>query len=731
MAEDLLSNLALFLSSPLASLALSLLPTLLVVLTCCWLTRRPEASCPPWRRRLAILLITSLAGRYLVWRVLFGLNQQSPLALGLSWLLLACEGWLIVTGLLQIGLSFSGRSDHAVAAEEGEALLHQPANLPTVDVLIPCCGEPLALLERTIIACCRLDYPAKTVWLLDDGPEHEGTDHQSHGSPRQRHALARSLGARYHRRQGRQHAKAGNLNAVLPHCCGELMAVFDADVVPQPHFLRRTVGLFLREARLGFVQTPQSYMTPDPLMRNLAMEDWLLPDEESFYRWIEPVRDSVGAVVCAGTSFLMRRQALDQVGGFSTDSLSEDLATGIRLVALGWQGLFLPEKLSAGLAAVGVADFAQQRLRWCRGTLQTLRSPRGPLRISGLSWIQRLAFLEGALHWFNSIPRLILLVLPLSTGLLGILPINLNGTNFLLVFLPYWLSLLMLVSWLNRESRSALLPELYSWLLTPLLARAVVQTLLAPRWRPGFRVTSKTLHRPKSRLAWSLVLPILVLFFLNGWNLLGLLSVLPPSPAMDAMLSQQQSEGNRFVGLLWSGLNLLGLLTVLRACLDPPQTNELPMFRVRWPAQLSEEDGGTVHQVQVCSINEQEVAVEPSTVLAPGCSGKLTIAAPAGAGEASPALTVIAGPTPGHGRLLPHDHCQHRDWLHWLYATPGRWHDPTAPVEWQAILALLRRLLWRRRHPAGLYIPVPNSNLAQPLSIPQPPSPQAHGAQSP
>lgn len=715
------------LSLPLASLALSLLPTLLVVLTCCWLTRRPEAQCRPWRRRLAILMITGLAGRYLVWRVLFGLNQQSPMALGLSWLLLACEGWLILTGLLQIGLSFSRRRERTIAAEAGEALLQQCPSPPTVDVLIPCCGEPLALLERTILACCRLDYPAKTVWLLDDGPEQEETGGQESGSPRQRRALARSLGARYHRRQGRRHAKAGNLNAVLPHSHGELLAVFDADVVPQPHFLRRTVGLFLRESRLGFVQTPQSYMTPDPLMRNLAMEDWLLPDEESFYRWIEPVRDSVGAVVCAGTSFLMRRRALDQVGGFSTDSLSEDLATGIRLVALGWQGLFLPEKLSAGLAAPGVADFAQQRLRWCRGTLQTLRSPWGPLRITGLGWLQRLAFLEGALHWFNAIPRLILLALPLSTGLLGILPINLNGANFLMVFLPYWLSLLMLVSWLNRESRSALLPELYSWLLTPVLAWAVVQTLLVPRWRPGFRITSKTLHRPKPRLAWNLVIPILALFVLNGWNLLGLLSILPPSPAMATMLSQQQAEGNRFVGLLWSGLNLLGLLTALRACLDPPRTRSLPTFRVCWPGRLSTDNGGTVHQVHVCRINEQVVVVEPKAALAPG-GGQLAIAAAAGAGRASPVLTVHAGPTPGHGRLLPRDQRQHRDWLHWLYATPGRWPDPAAPVEWQAMLALLRRLFWRHDHAMGLFVPLPKSaTLAHPQAVPQPPSLEGHG----
>ena len=78
---------------------------------------------------------------------------------------------------------------------------------------------------------------------------------------------------------------------------GELVAVFDADFVPQRHFLERTVGLLL-DPRVGLVQTPQHFFNADPVMRNLALEAWLLPDEESFYRWIEPVRSGWRAVVC-------------------------------------------------------------------------------------------------------------------------------------------------------------------------------------------------------------------------------------------------------------------------------------------------------------------------------------------------------------------------------------------------------------------------------------------------
>ena len=104
----------------------------------------------------------------------------------------------------------------------------------------------------------------------------------------------------------------------------------------------RCIG-FLQAPDVALVQTPQSFINADPVMRNLALEPWILPDEESFYRWIEPVRDGWGAVVCAGTSFLARREALIQVGGFNEQALSEDFVTGIALREHGWRLVYLQE----------------------------------------------------------------------------------------------------------------------------------------------------------------------------------------------------------------------------------------------------------------------------------------------------------------------------------------------------------------------------------------------------
>ncbi|MFM7547487.1 MAG: glycosyltransferase, partial [Cyanobacteriota bacterium] len=302
----------------------------------------------PW----AVALLSLLALHYLVWRLGSTLNLASPLAAAISLTALAAELLLLGTSMLQLGFSVWPRQPLPPDPPPGPGATPGPAQAwPGVDVLVPSYGEPAELIERSLGGCLALDYPSCCVWLLDDSrrPELE--------------ALCARLGVRYLAREERRHAKAGNLNHALPHCRGELIAVFDADVVPLRPFLRRTVPLF-RDPTVGFVQTPQSYMNADPVMRNLRLERWLLPDEESFYRWIEPSREAVGAVVCAGTSFVMRRAALEAVGGFETGTPSEDLATGIRLTAAGWRNRFLPEKLSAGLAPFTAAAMARQRCRW-------------------------------------------------------------------------------------------------------------------------------------------------------------------------------------------------------------------------------------------------------------------------------------------------------------------------------------------------------------------------------
>lgn len=148
------------------------------------------------------------------------------------------------------------------------------------------------------------------------------------------------------------------------------------------------------------------------------MENVLPSEEEVFYRQIEPIRDGVGSVICAGTSFVVRRRGLEEIGSFVTDALTEDYFTGVRLSAQGYRLIYLDEKLSAGLEPENIAAHATQRLRWTQGTLQAFFIEANPLTIPGLTPIQRLAHLEGLLHWFTSISRVGFLIMPLAYSFL-------------------------------------------------------------------------------------------------------------------------------------------------------------------------------------------------------------------------------------------------------------------------------------------------------------------------
>jgi len=647
--------------------------SLLLLLWPLLLTRRPEQASPIWARRSLILLITLLTLRYLHWRCTASLNLDTSLSTLFSLVLLLAEGWLLLTGLIPLWLAWRMYPDRREqAVQQRHTWLISPWR-PSVDILVPTCGEPIPVLERSLKGCRRQSYPNTTVWVLDDGGRAEVAQ------------LARSLGCRYRHRPERTNAKAGNLNDGLRISQGELIAVFDADFIPQATFLETTIGL-LMDPEVGLVQTPQHCINADPVMRNLAMERWILPDEESFYRWIEPVRDGWGAVVCAGTSFLARRQALASVGGFAEEALSEDFVTGIALREQGWRLIYLQQKLSAGLAAERMLDFVRQRQRWARGTLQSLRLPHGPLRARHLNWGVRLAYLEGVIHWINNLPRLLLMLMPLSIGLFGVVPIKFSSTALFELLLPLWGTVLLSIGWLNRGSRAALLSELTGWVMTVPLVSTLV---LRPN---GFRVTPKHLPQHGGGWAWSLALPLGLLSVLNAANLLGILRQWG-SP-------ERLSSDGWSLGLIWGGLNLLGTLVALRACWDPAQNDPTPWFAVQTTGVISDTGIETL-TCHISAISETGAELE----LEPGREPVLSDSAWLCWDGQATGLPIRPRAQRGH-RISVTWHApspaQREALERWLYQRQGCWIDRQPPTEWRALMALLKRALLGAPAPAPL-----------------------------
>lgn len=528
----------------------------------------------PWSGFLIVGVLLGLMGRYIVWRSLSTLNLTDPLNGVLSIGLFLLEMLMLASSTIQLFLMLNVRHRHHQASQL-ELCVNNGTFTPTVDVLIPTYNEPEFILRRTIIGCQAMNYPKKKVYLLDDTQRPEIKQ------------LALRLGCNYIARLDNNYSKAGNLNHAIAQTTGELIVVFDADFIPTKNFLTRTVGFF-QNKKTGLIQTPQSFYNTDVVALNLGLEDVLTPDEEVFYRQIQPIRDGVGGVVCSGTSFIVRRRALEEIDGFVTNTLSEDYFTGIRLSAFGYQVIYLDEKLSAGLAAESIATYINQRLRWARGTLQAFFIEENPLTIPGLNPIQRLAHLEGLINWFTSFSRLGFLMIPLAYLFIDdVIPLKATVSEFLYFFLPYYAVQISVVSWLNYRSRSAIFSEIYFLILGFPLVLTIIQSMLNPFSKP-FKVTPKGVKRDRFIFNWSLALPLFMLWIATAIGLLRNLTLwMINSASIDGRTPANiELFKGTSLGWIWSIYNLLMISVSLLVLLDVPKTDVYEWFNLQRVVRL-------------------------------------------------------------------------------------------------------------------------------------------------
>lgn len=669
-----------------------LLPTITLlvgVITIMKLSPRPRS----WSRWLVVGILLVLMGRYIIWRSLSTLNLADPLNGVFSLWLFLLEMLLLLNSTIQLILMLNVKDRRYQVAQLSLDVISGRFT-PSVDILIPTYNEADFILKRTIIGCQAINYPYKTIYLLDDTQRPEIQE------------LANELGCNYITRPNNLHAKAGNLNHALSQTNGELIAVFDADFIPTKNFLHKTAGFFQNE-KVGLVQTPQSFYNADPIAHNLGLEDVLTPEEEVFYRQIQPIRDGVGGVVCSGTSFVVRRSALEKVGGFVTHTLSEDYFTGIRIAAFGYQLIYLDEKLSAGLAAETINDHAAQRLRWVRGTLQSFFIKENPLTIPGLQPIQRLAHFEGILHWFTSFPQLAFLTMPLAYSFFGVIPIRANVPEVLYFFIPYYGVQISVFAWLNYRSRSAMLSEIYSLVLSFPLALTVIKVLFNP-FSQGFKVTPKGVQRDRISFNWNLAWPLLILFIATAislWRNLGMALMHSWAEAPTSV----HTELFKGIGLgwIWSLYNLLLLGVSLLILVDVPKPDLYEWFDLQQVVRLK------INQNTVWGITDRVSEVgaligltDTETInywtgekFLPSCFSKpipVTLEIMEDNLQLSGVLTDITHQGNFVMLKIIFDSLnleQQRRLIELLYCRPGQWQRRETPGELQSLLLLFKILL--------------------------------------
>ncbi|MDE2088698.1 MAG: UDP-forming cellulose synthase catalytic subunit, partial [Gammaproteobacteria bacterium] len=388
-----------------------------------------------------------------------------------------------------------------------------PANRdewPTVDVLIPSYNESAELLETTLLGALNLRYPADKlrIHLLDDG----GTDARCRNPKMARTAMARRrelkqlcarLGVHYRTRKENNHAKAGNLNATLPHLGGDLILILDADHVPTVDFLEKTVGFFIADPKMFLVQTPHNFLNADPIEKNLDTLSVMPSETELFHGVIQTGLDGWEASFFCGSAALMRRSLLLQVNGIQGDTITEDAETALILHARGYRSAFLNEPLSSGLQPETVTALVAQRIRWAQGALQILLL-KNPLRIPGLKLTQRLSYLTSFSYWFFPFARAIFLLAPAAYLLFDLKVYNATLSQYALYGLPYILSTLFFTEFVYGRVRWPVISDLYETVQAFMAVPALSQVFIRPR-RPTFKVTPKgeLLERDFiSQLAW-------------------------------------------------------------------------------------------------------------------------------------------------------------------------------------------------------------------------------------
>ena len=408
------------------------------------------------------LLMLAYTTFYIAWRWFFTLNTA---ALWFSVPLALAETYGLVTAFFMAYTTWTLKRRIAPPAPRGLS----------ADVFVTTYDEPLNVIRKTALAAREIRYP-HTTYILDDGKRDEIR------------SLAHDLGVEYLRRPDNKHAKAGNLNHALAHSSGDYILQLDADHVPQPHILDRLLGFFADD-RVALAQSPQDFYNTDAFtydVNETARRIW--EDQQLFFRVIQPGKDARGAAFFVGSCAVIRRAALQDIGGFATTTITEDIETSLLLHSKGWKSVFYGETLAYGLAPGSAAAFHTQHLRWGQGAMQALRRYQ-PLSMRGLTLAQRIGYFDSLTTYFSGFQRLVFYLAPAIFFLTGAFPVKAGALPFFLIFAPYIALQFLAFKMLSRGHGSLLLADRYG--MAKFFTHLVAVTAYFSKGALKFRVTPK------------------------------------------------------------------------------------------------------------------------------------------------------------------------------------------------------------------------------------------------
>lgn len=430
------------------------------------------------REMFAIFAISFLLGlSYIIWRVFFTIDYSK----NLIWpsMLLIAEMYSFIVFAIFAFASINIRKNLPPTKTKDINYF------PNVDIFICTYNESENILRDTITGCKNIRYKNKKIYLLDDGNRPDIKK------------LAEDLGINYIKRDNNEGFKAGNINNALKHTDSELIAIFDADHTPVSTFLLELVDYF-KDHNTGIVQTPQHFMNPDPFQKNLVVGKPLSNEQDLFFRVIQPGMARWNSAICAGTNFIVQREALLKVGGLPQNTVTEDMDLGLRMRNLGLMVRYHNKPLAVGLAPETFKDYLSQRLRWAAGTIQIFLFNRGVF-FKSLTVAQKTFYLSGLIYYFFGFPRLIFIMSPILYLLFNIKPMAAPLLEVGIFLLVCYLSKMYFFTKVAKQYRSFVFTDIYETAVCFYLNIAVIKTLINPK-NIKFSITNKGVDATKTDL---------------------------------------------------------------------------------------------------------------------------------------------------------------------------------------------------------------------------------------
>lgn len=370
----------------------------------------------------------------------------------------------------------------------------------SVDVFIPVAGEPVELVRKTIEAALQIDYQNKRVHLLDDKEDE------------QYKILAEAKGCVYFARKDHSDAKAGNLNYALQQTEGNLILVLDADQVPHPQIVNHLIGYF-KIPKIAFVQTKQDFEVP--------VSDPFGNSDRIFYNVMQSGKDNDNAAFSCGSGVMYRRAALQEIGGFSTWNIVEDVHTSMLLHERGWRSVYYNYPLTKGTAPIDLYGVYNQRKQWAADSLRILFWDN-PFLHKGLTFKQKLQYFHlGFVYLVAAFIMPFFFITPFLALLTQEFVLTAPVPSYVLHRFFYFIAMSLAYGVLNYPTPYMKPFQMWTGLF-PVFIQATWIAIRSRKKKPEYRVNAKPLGLPKYRSPWTTVFPqlgiILLALFSIGYG---------------------------------------------------------------------------------------------------------------------------------------------------------------------------------------------------------------------